>query len=80
MFELLHSKSIIRSSEQIDSQGDSVSSDSARVILASPVSFVDLGGICRLAKLLLSEAAFRRAFDVDFSEDTSFSVGVSTSD
>lgn len=80
VFELLHSKSIIKSSELIDSHGDNVSSDSVRDIFAT----VDLigfeSGAGKLAKLLLSDAAFCRAFDADFSDDTSFSVGVSTID
>lgn len=63
----------------MDSHGDNVSSDSARAIFESVFVGFD-NGACRLAKLLLSDAALRRTLVVDFSDDASFSVGVSTND
>lgn len=70
---LLHSKSIIKSSEQIDSQGDNVSSDSVREMTDS------LGFACgayELVTLLLFDVGLRLI--EDFVDDVSFSVGVST--
>lgn len=70
---LLHSKSIIKSSEQIDSHGDSVSSDSVRDITDC------LGFACgayELVALLLFDVGFRLIDD--FVDEFSFSVGVST--
>lgn len=70
---LLHSKSIIKSSEQMDSHGDSVSSDSAR-------EMTDCRGFAcgayEFVALLLFDVGFR--FIDDFADDVSFSVGVST--
>lgn len=70
---LLHSKSIIKSSEQIDSHGESVSSDSAREI-------TDCRGFAcgayELFALLLFDVGFRLIDDL--ADEDSFSVGVST--
>lgn len=70
---LLHSKSIIKSSEQIDSHGDSVSSDSAREI-TDCLSFTC--GAYELVALLLFDVDFRLIDD--FVDEFSFNVGVST--
>lgn len=70
---LLHSKSIIKSSEQIDSHGDSVSSDSALEITDC------LGFACgayEFVALLLFDDGFRLIDDL--FDEVSFSVGVST--
>lgn len=64
----------------MDSHGDNVSSESDRAIFASLFVGFD-NGACRLARLLLSDAAFRRTLAVvDRSDEASFSVGVSTND
>lgn len=76
---LLHSKSIIKSSEQIDSHGDSVSSDSARDIT------IDCRGLTcgayELFALLLCDVVGFRLIDADLADDvfsSYWSVGVST--
>lgn len=78
---LLHSKSIIKSSEQIDSHGDNVSSDSVLEItdLFGFPCCCDIGcgadGAYELVALLLFDVDFRL---IDDFVDESFSVGVST--
>lgn len=70
---LLHSKSIIKSSEQIDSHGDSVSNDSALEM----TDCLGFGcGAYELLMLLLFDADLR--FVDDLADEVSFNVGVST--
>lgn len=80
---LLHSKSIIKSSEQIDSHGDSVSSDSAREITTDCRGLAC--GAYELFALLLCDVAVAaavvgcfRLIDADLIDEFSLSVGVST--
>lgn len=79
---LLHSKSIIKSSEQIDSHGDNVSSDSAREITTDCRGLAC--GAYELFALLLCDVAAApvagcfRLIDADLIDEFSLSVGVST--
>lgn len=72
---LLHSKSIIKSSEQIDSHGDSVSSDSAFEI--TDWRGFACGAYEFVALLLFDVVDGFRLID-DLADEFSFNVGVST--